>query len=234
MRVTWINHLLLLVYFSCNSQNDGMLLSDGVLLPSNISVTWHDTVSIHNYNQDLYAEIWSDKDGVTIVSYSDTTRLKNSIINSMKENYIHSYKEYENRGILPKISIRSFDDGYDSPLIVFDAKKQGENYQVFVNGEWKGIKYPKPLVYKKWSEFILTVNVGISSISPLRTTKGNGSDIIDDYEKYSYKVVKVDGDWLQVQCWSDCEGCPDDGSIIKGWVKWTNGDKLLIELYYIC
>ena len=224
MRIVWISYLLL-ACLSCNSQNDNKLLSEGVLLPPNGDIFWEDTVSVLNQNGSEYAKIWADKNGISIVEYSDTTGVRKAIIESATS---------INNEALPKISIRSFDDGYDSPLMVFDAKELGENYQVFVNGEWKGVKYSKPLVYKKWSEFILTVSLGISPISPLRMAKGNGYDIVDGYEKYSYEVVRLDGDWLQVQCWSDCEGCPDDGSIIKGWVKWKDGNKLLIELYYIC
>lgn len=234
MRVTWISHLLLLVCFSCNSQNnDGRLLSEGVLLPPNGGIFWEDTVSVLNQDGSEYAKIWANENGITKVNYPDSSQMKNIILKSFENYYPDRFRDYKKYNNTPPIAIRSFDNGYDSPLMVFDAKKLGEKYQVFVNGEWKGIKYPEPLVYKKWSEFILTVSVGITPVSPLRTTKGNSSEIIDDYEKYSYKVIKLDGDWLQVQCWSDCEGCPE-GKIIQGWVKWKDGDRLLIELYYIC
>jgi len=225
MKVTWIVYLLLFVCSSCNSQSySSKLLSEGVLLSPNGGIFWDDTISIFNQDGSDYAKVWADKNGISKVNYLDTTGVKIAITESTNN---------IGNGRLPKISVRCFDDGYDSPLMVFDAKKLEDKYQVFVNGEWKGINYPKPLVYKKWNEFILTVNLGITQISPLRSDRNNNSEIINDYEKYSYEVIKLDGDWLQVRCWSDCEGCPD-GRVITGWVKWKDEDKLLIELYYIC
>lgn len=234
MKHTSVTFLLLFCCVSCQGQNySSQILSNGVLLSHNSSVFWEESLLLLDLNGEDYAKIWTDERGVSVINYSDTTGVQKAITQSMKRYYPSAYEEFARYNNEPDISIRSFDDGFDSPLMVFDAKQTGETYQVFVNGEWRLINYAKPLVFKKWGDFISDIYVKLTQSSPLRLAKDDSSEIVEKYNQYHYEVVQVDGDWLKVRCWLDCEGCPD-GQIVEGWVKWRDNQKLLVDLYYLC
>lgn len=175
-------------------------------------------------------------DGVLIVGSSSQYYLSGpvKVLNDDNSVFVKFYRDKNEQIVTDSddsILIRAYYPDYD--IIIFDANQKEDNYQVFINDKWKKIERSQNFTYKKWEEFISKIYVGITDKSPLRTSKDVRAEIIENHQEYYYEVINVEGDWLQVQCWTDCEGCPED-KVIKGWVRWKEKNRLLIELYYIC
>jgi hypothetical protein len=156
------------------------------------------------------------------------------VLNKNNSLYLNIYKDENHKMIHPQIdsiAIRAFYPDYD--IVIFDANKKANFYQIFINGQEKKINFSEGLKYLDWNEFIGKVYVGVTQKSPLKVSKDKNADVVQNFKQYYYEVIDVKGDWIKVQCWKDCGGCPVDKKI-EGWVKWRDENKLLLDLYYIC
>ncbi len=211
------------------SAKDNSIFSSGVLtIDDNFK-----SLSVLNEDGGWYLKITKDKNGEVKVVYSDNKE-SSSVLESTKRDYPFYDVKYKKYGVpLPKISIRAFYPDYN--VIVFDAFKDKRGYKVFVNGSWKYIRLGKDLIYKTWNEHLINdVYIVSESKNPLYEKNNLKSKVLADKNTYSYKVVKVEREWLEVECLKECEGCPHDKKKLKGWVKWREGSKILIDLYYSC
>jgi hypothetical protein len=131
------------------------------------------------------------------------------------------------------ISIRAFFPDYE--IIIFDAvKKENNVYKVYINGLWKLIKIQDGFQFYNWNDFIMHSYIELKKQTPLKKEPKNDSKTISNFDKYSYEVMEVKGEWVKLKCFYDCEGCPETGEKIIGWVKWRDKNKILVKLFYIC
>lgn len=109
---------------------------------------------------------------------------------------------------------------------------QNDTCKVIVNENLKiEKKYPlenKGLVFQTWEEHILSVfSVGFDLISnpPLERPSKDSRELIHYDKDEFYHPSQIKGDWLQVKWGSE-------GDWKYGWIRWKDGQKLLVELYY--
>jgi hypothetical protein len=133
-------------------------------------------------------------------------------------------------------NIRAFYLDYGVMIFDTDSSMGSGSIGVFVGREKKllDIKEIKGLIsYQSWPSFLKTIFLKIiGSAYVYYDTTGTRKRILKA-ENYSYSVKKVIGEWVYVECAKTCEECPQN-KIIRGWVKWRNGMKLLVNLYYFC
>lgn len=86
--------------------------------------------------------------------------------------------------------------------------------------------------YQGWQSFFKTVFIKTNSGSFICSDTVSLKKV-PNADKYSYGVKKVSGDWAYVECLKTCEQCPA-GTIIKGWVRWRDKNKLLVDIFYFC
>lgn len=123
---------------------------------------------------------------------------------------------------------KSFDPEY-SLFIARCIGKQNNYYQVIINGATKLVSSDSDLTkFETLEMFVLSSLPNLTETTPLRLEPNDTSSVIEGYESYFFVSKKIDGDWLLVECDQDYGGCPNKE--LKGWVKWKNGDEMLISL----
>ncbi len=185
----------------------GELLHEGVLLFGEDQSHYGfavDTLSILDLDGSPYAKIWKTVDG--FIEHSD--------------NLIRVTK-----------SIRILSQEPD--IIVFDAIKEDAEFKVLVNGEWKRISHPDRATYKPWSEFIADLYISVKDKSPLRVSPSVESDIIEGWGDNIFEVEQVKADWLKIVCSEASDPSSTNPTACTGWVKWREGNRLLVDLGYI-
>ena len=222
---------ILILTPSLKAQN-GELISKGVLYCKEKAVyILPDTILVFNKNGSLNATMLKHQDAIE-VQYSD------SLIN-LKENQnlktIYPYYYNDNskyNAPIPNLIIRAYYPDYG--IFVIDANKiNDKDYEVFINGEWKIIKENSTLQYKKWGDFIKDLLIKLPDNISLHCQKNIKSKKMTSQKDLSYKVLEVNGDWIKIECNKNCDDC-NEKQPIKGWVKWKNGNNLLVYLYYVC
>lgn len=188
-------------------------------------------ISVLNIDGSNYVKLIQTSGGEIKVSYSQPVQ-QSELINSIKANYPYYYLKHEKyKTSLPRLSIRAFYT--DESVVVFDAVKVNNIYKVFINGSWKIIKQSKGVEYQDWVSYMKRVYIKTNKTHPLYKESNVKSTVISDNVEYSYKVLEVKGDWINVECSKECEGCPDN-KVLRGWIKWKDNNIIIIDLFYAC
>ena len=134
-----------------------------------------------------------------------------------------------------KLLIREYYPEYY--ILIFDCKLTNGSYVVKVGNSEKFINHQEGItIYETWDEHIRNSFLLTSNKNPLRSEPNLLSNAFMeyDYSTMSFVVKEVKGDWAKVACDLECEGCGDRGVVVNGWIRWKDGDRLLIELRYVC
>jgi len=126
----------------------------------------------------------------------------------------------------------------DYGVLIFDTDSTyaGGKISVFVGNEKKYLdvqRIPGLVVAQSWPVFLKSVFFKLSPAAGMYTAGPNKGRKVAAAVNYSYIVKSVRNDWVFVECVKTCEECPR-GRMVQGWVRWKEGEKLLIELYYFC
>lgn len=227
-----INLFILIIFSSQNifAQN-GLIISKGVLYSNKESIfILPDSLSILNSDESINAKLLKQNDAIKIEYSVNPIDLKNNKIS--KRIYPFYYNENSKyKAPIPNIIIRAYYPDYG--VFVMDANKiNNENYDVFLNGEWKKIKNNN-LHYKEWKDFIKDLLIKLPDNINLFSQKNIKSKKIKIIKDLSYRVIEVNGDWIKIECNKNCDNCVKKQKM-KGWVKWRNRNKLMVYLYYVC
>lgn len=104
-----------------------------------------------------------------------------------------------------------------------------DDYEVVVNeatGLTKRIKKQDFLKLQGWEEYILSgFSVGFDlDQNPIRMQPVNSSPILNVENEVSFFPIKLQGEWLQIK-WGK------EGDWNYGWIRWTERNKLVIEVF---
>lgn len=150
------------------------------------------------------------------------------------DNKAYNIREFNTDSLKRILKVRAFEPDYD--ILIFDCSGKSEKYyEVSINEQKLYIPIENSSVkFETLSEHILNHYVVLSELSPLRLEPKVNASIIKDYMESSYIPVEIQGEWLKVKCFKDCEGCFYDIDF-EGWVKWVDSNgNLLIKIYYVC
>lgn len=183
------------------------LLTDGVLrIKTDILEESSDTIRIYHADQSLYGAIYSKNGEMEPAFYGNDS-----------------------------LAIRSYYPDYY--VVIMDCYGLSEDqYRVMIGGSEKYIEHKAGItIYEDWATHIKKSFIVTQADNPLRETPEIKGKIVGDYDykHLSFYAIHVSGDWAQVVCDMDCEGCPHQKQI-TGWLKWRDGNRLLVELYYAC
>lgn len=109
------------------------------------------------------------------------------------------------------------------------------DYTVQVGKEEKIVKKEKYMEFVSWPEYILRNMATTTQSNPLHQEPNESSKQLEGlrYNELSFKCLKVSGDWVQVECNKECEGCVG-GKIVSGWIRWKEGNKIILKQKYVC
>ncbi|HVU56798.1 MAG TPA: hypothetical protein VHD83_17165 [Puia sp.] len=126
----------------------------------------------------------------------------------------------------------------DHGVLIFDTDStySGGKISVFVGNEKKYLdvqRIPGLVVAQSWTVFLKSIFFKMNPSAVMYTAGPNKGRRVAGAGNYSYIVKSVKNDWVFVECVKTCAECPR-GSVLQGWIRWRDGGKLLIELYYFC
>lgn len=132
-----------------------------------------------------------------------------------------------------KISARVYYYNLDTSYIFFDSypQKNGQ-YKVFFNDSWYYINHVEGITeYIPWEKFILQILFFDTSLdNPLHEDASKKSNALDfDYDAVFFSPKKVKGDWVYVDVFQGEEIFDPIG---HGWLRWRDGNKLLLKTFY--
>ena len=141
----------------------------------------------------------------------------------------HLYKE--------KIKVESFFPEYGLFIIKSKSASSGF-YEVQINNKNYFIKsneYGDLVSFKLDKQYVLNAYPNPTKENPLRVNPDESSDIISNYEDYTFVSVEIKGDWLKVRDDKDCyPGETPSEKDITGWVRWKKDGKIIIDIRHIC
>lgn len=88
------------------------------------------------------------------------------------------------------------------------------------------------LQFMSWEEFILgavAVEVLDAGRNPIRAKGVSDASVLATVGNKNLRPVAVRGDWLLVTGYQD-----EEGIIPTGWIRWREGEKLLVEYSLLC
>ena len=141
----------------------------------------------------------------------------------------HLYKE--------KIKVESLFPEYG--LFIIKSKSASEGfYEIQINNKNYFInsnEYENLVSFKSDEQYILDAYPSPTKESPLRVSPDENSEIISNYENYTYTSVEIKGDWLKIKDDKDCySGEASSEKDIIGWVRWKKDGEIIISINHIC
>lgn len=118
----------------------------------------------------------------------------------------------------------------DYLYLVFRCVSQDESsYSVIVDentGLEKILRKSKNFEFQTWEQHLFQCIIGLYSVNNIlrELPDENSSIIFEDTEGYSFEAMEIKGDWVKLKNIENQE--------IEGWIRWLDGDKLLVEFYY--
>lgn len=173
-----------------------------------------DSLKIFNIDKTEFAELFDNKLRIKGVDY-DLSETRASVLNSL-------------------ISSWMFFPEYDLFMVECIGKVPGY-FKVLINGETKLISSDSKLLsFETYEEHILNYYPIPTDENPLKLLPEGSSSIIEDYDDYSYHAVEIKGDWVKLECDSDCGNiCPSPK--VVGWIRWRNKEgRLIAKIAYSC
>ena len=114
-----------------------------------------------------------------------------------------------------------------------------EWYKVMVNNEtgttlW--LRNSEMTEFKNWQGYLksmLSVTRSTEFPQNIRVTPTDDALEIDYLGSDCFSVISMSGDWIEISTPDYCEEIGNEvkTSIISGWLRWRNGNKLLIDYY---
>ena len=124
-------------------------------------------------------------------------------------------------------------------VIIFICKKITDDYfYIYTDSDFetlRKIKRSNLFNFENWNTHILNSfvrpkdNLLYEKPDLIKGKSINISESIESFEVISFE----DGDWLKIRCFEDCNGCKNFEST-NYYIKWRNGDDILIDFNYLC
>jgi len=110
------------------------------------------------------------------------------------------------------------------------SKKDGDYYEVIVNQEtskklW--LKKSEKVVFKNWGEFLKSV-LSIERIGQqaIKSAPDDNSKAVEYQGEDFFNVTEMKGNWVKIV---EAEVEEEILKPVSGWIKWTDGKKLLVK-----
>lgn len=131
----------------------------------------------------------------------------------------------------------------DQSIIQFEyASLTNDVAEIFINKEQdkkKKIKLSAGIFKAElWKEHLvgcmIDFNVKINHIRAEMLDNSKSLGYENSGEDYIFVISEIVGDWVKIECAEICDYPCSSGKKYDGWIKWKDGNKLLIRLLYSC
>ena len=189
--------------------------------------------------------------GLVAIDFNDTTVLH--FYTSRKDKQPAKTIEFFNDKTIDSWNIRNLDKQkpwlnpeclwLDYSSFIFRCKSQTKDwYELIVNnknGQTLWLKKSAVTKYSSWKTF-LSGMFGVSRLSDkkqvIRISPDDQSEGINYIGNDCFQVKSMKGDWIEIFTADYCDDSYTDSKtkIKSGWIKWREGNKLLIEYFMTC
>ncbi len=133
---------------------------------------------------------------------------------------------------------RFFVDNPDYFRLIFDCTKSTDkNYQVIIDQKTNEVGFIKKadslFKFETAAEYVSEWTSGSFDFdrtqNPLRQEPSDNATVISNVDQKKYKIwraekIEMKGDWIKVKIRDNEEG----------WIRWRQGDKIVIKIYFAC
>ncbi|TKG88258.1 hypothetical protein EYV94_27370 [Puteibacter caeruleilacunae] len=93
----------------------------------------------------------------------------------------------------------------------------------------------KSIQFKNVEKYIMESYPMPTQQNPIRVSPDEDADEVNDFDKWTYLPVEIDGDWVKVVDDKDCYSGEAPSSIdIKGWIRWRKDGKFILKVAHTC
>jgi hypothetical protein len=182
------------------------------------------------------SEISNQEGTISILSQNKDTilHLQNQIIsiNGTK------YKTYEEEHLYKKLVNAEFFEPEYGLFILKCYEATGKFYKVELNGETALISNSLTNKFeqlKSLEQYIMESYPVPTQQNPLRTNPDENAGIVDNFDKWVYLPVVIDGDWVKIVDDKDCySGEAPSPVAIEGWIRWRKNGKFILKVGHTC
>jgi len=111
-------------------------------------------------------------------------------------------------------------------------------YRVEINGKVGLISletYKEYLKFKDLKQYVIETYPIPTQQNPLRKETNDNSEIVNDFDKWTFIPVEIDGDWLKVIDNKDCyKGAAPSSNDIIGWIRWKKDGEFILKVAHGC
>ena len=127
----------------------------------------------------------------------------------------------------------------DYDFFFFRCIQQTDNFYKVVTNNQTGLAYwvkkADFITYQNWEQFLLGVlTISRNTDQDIKLEPDSDSPKIDFIAEDCFHVVKMKGDWIEITTNGICKD--EDlttGKLTSGWIRWREGEKLLIDYFLI-
>lgn len=225
--------LRILLFIMCQKlfAQGGEIISKGVLF-FNVNKTYAlpETFKVINKDKSVYLTFKKINNDSTVIKKTERNLIQNNLIR-LKRIFPFYFDDNNKYNVpLPDVLTRAF--YLDNGVIIIDANKiNKKNYEIFIDGEWKFIEDTN-FTYQKWNTFLKQAYIQLNENDKIYSKKSISAKELTFSNDLSFRIIKVSGDWLKIECNTVCEEC--NHNKVKGWVRWKDGNQILINILYVC
>ncbi len=93
----------------------------------------------------------------------------------------------------------------------------------------------KCIQFKDLEKYILESYPVPTQQNPMRENPDENSGIVNNFDKWTYLPVEIDGDWIKVVDDKDCYSGEAPSSVeIKGWIRWRKDGDFILNVAHSC
>lgn len=169
--------------------------------------------------------IFSETKDTLLYIVNRKIHIKGSVYEIVEEEYL--YKK--------NINIESFNPEYGL-FILKCFGTSGSYYKVEINGQVGLIMNDQDYVeFKDFNKYIMEAYPIPSEYNPIRIGPDENSQVIQDFDKWTFVPVEIKGDWLRVidnkKCYKGVAPSPND---ITGWIRWRKNGEFILKVAHTC
>lgn len=187
--------------------------------------------------------------GVLQINIDSLQKLENEIIISNTDGSVYG-KIVRNIGANSETILQLFENSKtvdirayypEFNIIHFDCFGQKDNiFEIIINGKKKHIQNRSNLtMYLDWGEYLGSWLVSTTTDNPIKANPVSHSKANQwiDYEMIAFSVIGIEGEWIKVEIDTVCStiwAIEADQRFTNGWLRWKEGKKLMVSLFYSC
>lgn len=148
------------------------------------------------------------------------------------------YKIYEEEHLYKNlINAEVFDPEYR--LFILKCYEISDKfYKVELNGETALISNSltnKFVQFKSIEQYVMESYPIPTRQNPLRTNPDENAGMVDNFDKWVYIPIKIDGDWVKIVDDKDCYSGEAPSQVdIEGWIRWRKDGKFILKVAHTC